>query len=226
MGQSEKIKNGVSLHGYILCVSRTMSRRIYTRSGDQGETGLFSGQRLQKSHVIFDALGTVDELNAKMGTVRLGLLEDEVDEEFENMIREIQSRLIDIGSSVATPRDTRSRAKLQRTAFDQRHVDRLETFIDGLESQLPKLTTFILPSGGKRAMAFHEARTVCRRAERAVIRAREEFELEGTVMSYLNRLSDLLFMCARFYSHKDGFPEHTYRKPRTTLTRRGREVDI
>lgn len=202
-----------------------MSRRIYTRTGDQGETGLFSGQRLRKSHVIFEALGGVDELNAKLGTVRLGLLSDE-DTEFENMILEIQSRLIDIGSSLATPRDTRSRAKLQRTTFETAHVERLETFIDGLESQLPKLTTFILPSGGKRAMAFHEARTVCRRAERAAIRAKEDVALESTVMCYLNRLSDLMFMCARYYSQKDGYPEHTYRKPRTGRVTRGREVDV
>lgn len=207
-----------------------MNRRIYTRTGDQGETVLFNNQRLQKSHVVFDALGSIDELNAKLGAVRLGLLEDEEDTDFESMVREIQSRLIDIGSSVATPRDaTRSRAKLQRTAFNQEHVDRLETFIDGLESRLPKLTTFILPSGGKRAIAFHEARTVCRRAERVVIRTKEEFELEATVMSYLNRLSDLLFMCARFYSHKDGFPEHTYRKSTAGRKRRGSQecsVDV
>ena len=131
-----------------------MSRRIYTRTGDRGDTALFSGQRLQKSHPIFDALGDVDELNAKLGTVRLGLLEDDSDAAFEDMIRKIQSRLIDIGSSVATPRDASSQTKLRRTAFDQRHVDQLETFIDGLESQLPKLTTFILPSGGKRAWPF------------------------------------------------------------------------
>ena len=205
-----------------------MSQRIYTRTGDRGESGLFNNLRLQKSHVVFDALGDVDELNAKLGTVRLRLLEDEDNARFEHMIREIQSRLIDIGSSVATPRDaTRSRAKLKRTTFDQEHVDQLESFIDSLV--LPKLTKFILPSGGKRATAFHEARTVCRRAERAVIRAKGEFELEDTVMSYLNRLSDLLFMCARFFSNKDGFPEHAYRKPIQGRVRRSSkecEVDV
>ncbi len=203
---------------------------IYTRNGDRGETGLFSGQRLPKSHIIFEALGDLDELNAKLGAVRLGLLEDDSDSEFENMVREIQSRLIDIGSSVATPRDaTKSKTKLERTAFEQEHVDQLEGFIDRLEAELPKLTSFILPSGGKRAVAFHEARTLCRRAERHLVAAAEAFEQEDTVKRYINRLSDLLFMCARYYSRKDGFPEHVYRKQRKTRKRarsQENEVDV
>lgn len=187
---------------------------IYTRTGDQGETILFSGQRLSKSHFIFDALGTIDELNAKLGTIRVHLLDDEYSE-MEEMVRAIQSRLIDIGSSVATPRNaTQSRTKLERTSFEQEHVDRLEEYIDHLDTRLPRLTTFILPSGGTRAAAFHEARTVARRAEREVIRIGTDFEQEATVLRYLNRLSDLLFMCARFCSRQDGFVEHVYCKPK------------
>lgn len=201
---------------------------IYTRHGDRGETGLFSGQRLPKSHVVFEALGDLDELNAKLGAVRLGLLEDDSDAEFENMVREIQSRLIDIGSSVATPRNaTKSKTKLERTAFEQEHVDQLEVFIDRLESELPKLTAFILPSGGKRAVAFHEARTICRRAERHLIAVDVAFEQEDTVKRYVNRLSDLLFLCGRYYSRKDGHPEHIYRKQRRKCARsQETEVDV
>lgn len=197
---------------------------IYTRTGDRGDTVLFSGQRLSKAHPIFEALGTVDELNAKLGTVRLSLLDDE-DTEMEEMMRTIQSRLIDIGSSIATPRNaTISQSKLARTSFEQEHVDHLEEYIDRLEARLPKLTAFILPSGGKRACAFHEARTVARRAERSVIRVGEEFEQEPAVLRYLNRLSDLFFMCARYCSREGGFVEHVYRKPRKSRNRgSGRE---
>lgn len=187
---------------------------IYTRTGDRGETGLFSGDRLSKAHAIFDALGDVDELNCKLAGVRLALLDD-ADDEFEETVREIQSRLLDIGSSLATPRDrTLSRTKLSRTHFDSCHVDWLETFIDRLEPRVPRLNSFILPSGGKRAVAFHEARAIARRAERHVIRAAEHFALEDPVLQFLNRLSDLFFLCARYYSLADGYVEHRYRKPR------------
>jgi len=207
--------------------------RIYTRQGDGGATTLYNKSNVQKTDTVFDALGDIDELNCKIGTVRCYLEKasvsfaapDSSDSEDENIdpydemdaqLREIQSRLIDLASSVATLRtsvnDTSTRA--QRTSFDDAHVTTIEMWIDALEIQLPKLSTFILPSGGLRACSFHEARVTCRRAERSVweFNNQNDRSVEPAVLQYMNRLSDYLFTCARYCAKTDGYVEMPYRK--------------
>lgn len=180
--------------------------KIYTKTGDQGHTGLYSGARLSKADPVFACLGDLDELNAALGMAMSTPCEAPI----KSQVRIIQGWLIEAGSCVATPDDSgSSRAKVQRTRFDDVRVARLEAWIDDLDKRLPKLTRFILPSGGQAASALHFARSVCRRAERALVAldGRDE-ELAGVLM-FLNRTSDFLFMAARAAATD---PEIEYRR--------------
>ena len=173
--------------------------KIYTKTGDAGETGLFGGPRVRKDHARIEAFGTVDELNSHLGMART----HSVAAAFDPLLRRVQCELFDLGAQLATP-DT---AEERITA---RHVEALEVEIDRHEATLEPLKCFILPAGTPLAAAFHVARTVCRRAERRVVHLASEVELPHLVVIYLNRLSDLLFMLARVANKRAGAGEVTW----------------
>ena len=185
--------------------------KIYTKTGDAGTSSLYSGERRPKDDLVFAALGDVDELNAVVGVAReyACSLEPKLDEQLE----QIQSRLLDVGSAVATPIASSSGAKRERTAFDVGETSRVEGWIDGWTEELPPLTQFILPSGGHAAAFLHHARSICRRAERSVVPLVRGGSTDGTVATYLNRLSDYLFTAARIAAKRSNKPEVTYKKP-------------
>eukprot|EP00877_Chromochloris_zofingiensis_P006750 jgi/Chrzof1/2328/Cz11g11050.t1 len=185
--------------------------RIYTKTGDKGTSGLYNGQRLPKDDVTFQALGDVDELNSVVGVAR----EFCVDDQLQQQLEVIQSRLLDVGSAIATPVDKSPEYKLQRVAFDVQATSKLESWIDEMDEVLPPLRNFILPSGGKAASFLHMARSVCRRAERSVVPLVRDEVVDAQVAIYLNRLSDYLFTAARLAAQKEGKQEVIYKKGAT-----------
>jgi cob(I)alamin adenosyltransferase len=207
----------------IIMITPLKKSSIYTKTGDRGETTLYTGERCQKDDLIFDALGTVDELNSQIGVANEFCKKAE--NGLQGYLEEIQSRLLDIGSSIATPASSASEAKLTRVAFDAAHTETLESWIDLLDCQLPKLTRFILPSGGFSSSFLHVARSVCRRAERLVVGLMHQDRVDPSVAVYLNRLSDFLFVAARFAAMKDGQTEITYKKGEGPQTRQTTPTD-
>lgn len=169
--------------------------RIYTRAGDGGQTRLSTGQRVSKASARVEAYGGVDELNAVIGVARR---ETAGDEALDAMLARIQNDLFDLGADLATPESRKGAPEALRITAGQ--VERLEREIDVLNASLSPLTSFVLPGGSPASAALHLARTVCRRAERAAV-AFAEAEGAGVhqqALRYLNRLSDLLFVAARF----------------------------
>ncbi|MCG8310018.1 MAG: cob(I)yrinic acid a,c-diamide adenosyltransferase [Cytophagales bacterium] len=164
--------------------------KIYTKTGDKGKTSLLGGTRVSKSDERLDAYGTIDELNSFLGLVR----DLEIDVGRKNLIHEIQSRLFTVGSSLAAENE---RAKDFKPDLEERDVARLEQAIDAMNEKLPQMRNFIIPGGHQLVSTSHIARTVCRRAERLVIKLSNSEEIEDIVIRYLNRLSDYLFVLAR-----------------------------
>ena len=184
--------------------------KIYTRTGDTGTTALFGGDRVGKNHPRIEAYGTVDETNAYLGLAR-SLLEDQPGAgRLEPLLARLQDDLFILGADLATPSE--SRAVVPR--IDQAHITRLEEAIDAFEADLPPLKHFILPGGTSVAGMLHVARTVCRRAERLTVAAsaEEAISLEATI--YLNRLSDLLFVLARWVNRQAGIEEAAWKPNR------------
>ena len=175
--------------------------KIYTKTGDTGETSLFDNTRVRKSDPRVDAYGEVDELNACLGTVRAA----GVDADVAAAVEQIQKDLFALGARLADP-STRIAERVTKAAVTQADVERLEQLIDRLESEVPPLRRFVLPGGSPAGAALHLARTVCRRAERRVV-ALGVAENEPVVVIYLNRLSDLLFVMARAVNHRSKLPE-------------------
>jgi cob(I)alamin adenosyltransferase len=172
--------------------------KIYTKTGDAGETGLFGGGRVRKDSVRVDAYGEVDELNASLGLARsLGL-----PRELDALLRTLQEQLFTVGAVLATPAGTRASEHIPR--LEPQWIEAMEKAIDGFETELSPMTHFILPGGSQAAAALHLARTVCRRAERRVVAALREGEAQQEAVVYLNRLSDLLFVMARVANHRAG----------------------
>ena len=183
--------------------------KIYTRRGDAGQTDLFGGERVGKDALRVGAYGDVDELNATLGVaIAAGM-----DPALAPALARIQSRLFDLGASLATP-DAAHRRKANVTGVETDDVESLEALIDRLEAGLAPLTTFILPGGTPAAAAFHVARTVCRRAERAVVHLASlpGESVEENAMRYLNRLSDLLFVIARHENARKGVVDVAWAK--------------
>jgi cob(I)alamin adenosyltransferase len=174
--------------------------RIYTKTGDQGETGLFGGERVPKDHRRVAAYGDVDELNAALGLARAA---EPVDFE-DALLQAIQRDLFTIGAELATPDPARLAKALGGPPLSAGEVTALEQAIDRLEDGLPPLTAFILPGGAPKGAAFHVARTVCRRAERTVVGLARETPVSAAIRHYLNRLSDLLFVLARAANARAG----------------------
>ncbi len=189
--------------------------RIYTKTGDRGESSLYSGRRKPKDDLIFEALGTVDELNAHVGLARDFCAQSGEIEKLQELMQQletIQSRLLDLGACIATPIDTTTNeTKLRKVHFSNVHVTVLEGWIDTFDSQLPPLRNFILPSGGLSASQLHILRTVCRRAERCVVPLVRDGVTDPVVQIYLNRMSDYFFVAARWAAMKQNKEEVIYR---------------
>jgi cob(I)alamin adenosyltransferase len=169
--------------------------RIYTKTGDQGETALGDATRVPKNHPRVNAYGTVDELNSVLGV----LLAEDPNLAERELIRTIQNDLFDVGADLCFPRQ-RKRADRQELRVQPEQVARLEKAIDRLNADLAPLTSFVLPGGTKPAAWCHLARTVCRRAERDVVTLTQSESINPQIVIYLNRLSDLLFVLARAYN--------------------------
>ncbi|MBL8556696.1 MAG: cob(I)yrinic acid a,c-diamide adenosyltransferase [Phenylobacterium sp.] len=172
--------------------------RIYTRTGDAGTTRLSTGAPVSKADLRVEAYGAVDETNACLGLARAGL----ADAELDAMLARIQNELFDLGADLSTPpRDGEAEGSVLRVSDGQ--VTWLEGAIDALNDKLPPLASFVLPGGTPAAAALHLARTVCRRAEREAVRLVEAGEpVSGPAMRYLNRLSDFLFVAARWANNR------------------------
>jgi ATP:cob(I)alamin adenosyltransferase len=195
--------------------------KIYTKTGDKGTTQLYNMQRLPKNTDYFDALGDVDEVSSQLGLARHFASEADANslEILCEQLAWVQSRLLDLGSCIATPIPTSPENRIAHTEFIEAHVDTLEQWIDAFDAQLPPLTKFILPGGGACASQLHIARTACRRAERGVVALVDRGDMEPTGMRFLNRLSDYLFTAARWASHTGGHVEIEYRKPSKRRTK-------
>ncbi len=183
-----------------------MPMRIYTRTGDKGDTGLFGGGRVPKNHPRVEAYGDVDELNAILGLARSVESMPRVDE----ILIPIQRDLFSIGALLATPIPEKVQQQLEKARIDDDRIAQLERAIDDGEAELEPLHSFIVPGGTFKASTLHVARTVCRRAERKVIALQGEVDVPGIVVRYLNRLSDLLFVLARVANRRGGAAEVTW----------------
>jgi len=170
--------------------------RIYTKTGDEGQTTLGDGTRVAKDHLRVTAYGTVDELNAVLGLLVSGFQDNSERE----LLQSIQNDLFDVGADLCIPHGSEKEEK-PRLRVKPEQVDRLEKSIDRLNANLEPLTSFILPGGTVAASWCHLARTVCRRAERDVITLSHSEPINSQIIIYLNRLSDLLFVLGRFYNN-------------------------
>ena len=177
--------------------------KIYTRTGDRGDTGLFGGGRVPKNDPRVEAYGDVDELNAHLGLARAIEMMPRIDE----VLVPIQRDLFALGALLATPDHAKMHEQLAKARIDEDRVSQLERAIDQGEEELEPLRAFIIPGGTPKSAALHVARTVCRRAERRVIALAQATELPTLVVIYLNRLSDLLFVLARVANRRAGAGE-------------------
>jgi cob(I)alamin adenosyltransferase len=175
--------------------------KIYTKTGDAGETSLFDNSRVSKADPRVDAYGEVDEVNAVLGAA----LSHGVDDDIASVLTTVQKDLFAVGARLADP-SSRIAERVTKAAVTTEQIERLETTIDRLETELPPLRRFILPGGSSAGALLHLARTVCRRAERRVVALGTD-SVEPGVIIYLNRLSDLLFVMARAVNHRAGIPE-------------------
>jgi len=181
-------------------ISYNLGVKIYTRTGDTGDTSLFDGTRVRKDDARVDAYGEIDELNAWLGFARAALLDATLDAP----LLELQRDLFALGAQLADPAD-KIAERVTKAALGNDDVARLERTIDRLETQLPPLRRFILPGGGSGGSALHIARTVCRRVERRMVSL--EPPVDPVLLRYVNRLSDLLFVMARAANQRAGSAE-------------------
>jgi cob(I)alamin adenosyltransferase len=180
--------------------------KIYTKTGDKGDTGLFGGGRVAKSHPRVEAYGDVDELNAALGMVRAIEPMPRIDE----VLVPVQRDLFAIGALLATPDREKMHEHLDKARVDDARISELERAIDDGDAELEPLRAFIVPGGTRKAAMLHVARTVCRRAERRVVELASDTEIPPLVVIYLNRLSDLLFTLARVANKLGGGGEVTW----------------
>ena len=177
--------------------------KIYTKTGDEGDTGLFGGGRVPKDHPRVEAYGEVDELNSAIGVARAAVPVALFDELLEG----IQRDLFSIGGQLASPDPEKVKKALEKAGLSDERVAVMERAMDDADRELPPLTAFVLPAGSAKAAALHLARTVCRRAERSVVRLSRDSTVPPLFVVYLNRLSDLLFTLARLANHREGVEE-------------------
>lgn len=186
--------------------------KIYTRTGDSGSTGLFAGPRVSKDDARIEAYGTVDELNAVIGAVRSSDVGDPADQQ----LKQVQNELFSIGAELATP----SPREHDLCVIGPKHIERIESWIDEYESELPPLKHFVLPGGTLSASLVHLARATCRRAERRVVTLAQscsdlapENQVSDSLAIYLNRLSDYFFVLSRGINQKAGADEVKWVRP-------------
>jgi len=194
--------------------------KVYTRHGDKGQTHLVGGSRVAKDDPRIESYGTIDELNAILGIVRAcndAATPSPASKRLDQILRQIQNELFDLGSELATPPDAVWEGMI-RICPEQITV--LERTIDECQVDLAPLKSFILPGGGSVAAFLHQARTVCRRAERDILRLMHREPIGNPVLAYVNRLSDLLFVLSRWMSHSLGEPEYLWEKGLTLPTGR------
>ena len=187
--------------------------RVYTRTGDKGETGLVGGRRVPKDSPRIEAYGTVDELNSIVGLARVfneEKLEDgEAHRFLDRVLRDIQEELFDLGSELATPPDLAREGSLH---IGEREITRLEEILDACQKELGPLKSFVLPGGGRIGGYLHQCRTVCRRAEREILRLSRVEESTEFPLIYMNRLSDLFFVLSRWVGKRLGEKEYLWQK--------------
>ena len=187
--------------------------RVYTRTGDRGETALVGGKRVPKDAPRIEAYGTIDELNATIGLARVfneeRLAEGEGHHWLDGVLRRLQNQLFDLGSELATPEDAVYEGMYR---VGDAEVRELEKLIDQCQKDLQPLKSFVLPGGGRIGAFLHQARTVCRRAEREVLRLSRGEPLPEWPLRYVNRLSDLLFVLSRWVAKRLGEPEYLWER--------------
>jgi cob(I)alamin adenosyltransferase len=176
--------------------------KIYTRTGDAGETSLFGGSRVRKDDTRIEAYGTVDELNSFLGVARASWPDSPIDAQLATA----QADLFEIGAHLASPGTSRF------PGVEAVRIEELEHGIDAMEAELAPLTSFILPGGSLAASQLHVARVVCRRAERLVVALNDESEATKSSIAYLNRLSDYLFVAARYANRKGGVDDVPWKR--------------
>jgi cob(I)alamin adenosyltransferase len=183
-----------------------MPMKIYTKTGDAGETGLFGGGRVPKDHPRTTAYGEIDELNSTLGVVRATAPVDF----YDSLLESIQRDLFSIGGHLATPDPAKVAKALEKADLSVERVALFERVMDEADGELRSLRSFVLPAGTPKAATLHLARTVCRRAERSVVALAHESEVPTLFLAYLNRLSDLLFTLARLANHRAGAGDVTW----------------
>ncbi len=187
--------------------------KVYTRTGDKGFTKLVGGKKAPKDAARIEAYGTIDELNSVLGLARVfnDDLKDRLPaaQRLDDVFRRLQNELFDLGSELATPSDFSYEGQFH---VGDNEVNALEKLIDELQKDLAPLNSFILPGGGKVGGFLHQARTVCRRAEREILRLSREEEISSWPLKYVNRLSDLLFVLSRWASKNLGEPEYLWER--------------
>lgn len=180
--------------------------KIYTKGGDKGETGLFGGARVPKNDLRIEAYGTLDELNAVLGVL---LSDSSLDAKVRSRLLRTQGELFQLGAELATPPNK----KVSTQLIADKEIQALENEIDEMEKTLPPLKSFILPGGSKSSAKAHFARCVCRRAERAIVSLKDREAVRDDVIIYVNRLSDYLFVTARFLNAVSGEPDVPWLAP-------------
>lgn len=190
----------------VIFTSKKLEMKIYTKTGDRGETALYGGTRVSKASARVESYGTIDELNSFIGFAKTEINNEKV----LDQLRKIQFDLFTLGSESATPTDklTLANGKSRLTLMiSETEIEELEQWMDEFETELEPLQYFILPGGGKSATSLHICRTVCRRAERSLVFLNETEEVRPELIKYLNRLSDYLFVLARYISKINGETE-------------------
>ncbi|XP_073528759.1 corrinoid adenosyltransferase MMAB isoform X2 [Phyllobates terribilis] len=182
--------------------------KIYTKTGDKGFSSTYTGERRPKDNLVFEALGTTDELTSAIGLAKEFCLDASL--QCITELEKVQCMLQDIGSNFATPVSSARESHKVNTSFTEEPIRELEQWIDKYTAQLPPLTSFILPSGGKASASLHVARAVCRRAERVTFKLLQTGEADPNIGKYLNRLSDFLFTLARYAAKSEGRSETIY----------------
>jgi cob(I)alamin adenosyltransferase len=181
--------------------------KIYTKTGDKGDTSLFGGKRVAKDDLRIQAYGAVDELNSILGITTAEIKSEEI----KNVLLKIQNELFNFGADLATPQENvNSSHHISRV--EEKDSIQLENLIDKFDAKLPALTNFILPGGLKSAAYLHNARTVCRRTEREIVTLSKSENVNPYILIYLNRLSDLLFVLARYENHVNGIDDIPWNK--------------
>jgi cob(I)alamin adenosyltransferase len=187
--------------------------KVYTRVGDKGETGLVGGKRVPKDSPRIDAYGTIDELNSIVGLARVfneeNLDAGEAHQFLDEVLCQIQDELFDLGSELATPPEFFQEGMYR---VGEKEIERIEKLIDQCQKDLEPLKSFILPGGGRVGAYLHQCRTVCRRAEREILRLSRAEEINHNVIKYTNRLSDLFFVLSRWIAKQTGEQEYLWQR--------------